>query len=98
MSMIPGIRAPQPVAEVPQASRPEPRAPSSVAASSVQATVASVLPQAVQQPAPRPTAIDPQLMTARTTVETNAAEAAEAARVAYIKASIAAGISPLPLA
>jgi hypothetical protein len=97
MTMITSVRAPLPVAEAPLAPRPEPRAQGS-AASAVPATVAPALSQAVQQVPPRPPAADPHLLAARTTVETSAAEAAEAARAAYIKASIAAGISPLPLA
>jgi hypothetical protein len=39
----------------------------------------------------------PQLLAAQTTVESAAVLAARAAREAYIKASIAAGINPLPL-
>jgi hypothetical protein len=45
----------------------------------------------------RTSASEAQLMTARQTPETSAAAAAEAARAAYIKASIAAGINPLPV-
>ena len=51
----------------------------------------------VPQMGPKPAANDPELLEARMTAETSAAVAAEAARDAYIKASIAAGINPLPL-
>lgn len=97
MSMITSIRAPLPVAEVPLSPRVDPRPQGAGSASAIPATAAPSLLQAVQQVPSRPPAADPQLMMARTTAETSAAEAAEAARTAYIKASIAAGISPLPL-
>lgn len=42
--------------------------------------------------------LDPRLLQAPCLAETSATAAAEAAREAYIRASIAAGISPLPLA
>jgi hypothetical protein len=45
----------------------------------------------------KPAGSNLQLLEARTTVRTAAFAAAEAAREAYIKASIAAGINPLPL-
>ena len=96
MSMITSIRAPVPVAEAPLAPSTEPRRAGGVP-SAAAAVAVPVLLQAVQQTPSKPFASDSQLLTARTTVETRAAEAAEAAREAYIKASIAAGINPLPL-
>ena len=97
MGMITSIRAPFPVAETPMAPAPEQRPPGlSVPGASCPVT-ATQLPHAVQQMAPKPAANDPELLEARMTAEPSAAVAAEAARDAYIKASIAAGINPLPL-
>lgn len=97
MGTITSIRAPVPVAETSLSPLPEPRR-AGIAPAGTTAVAAPVLLQAVRQTPSKPYASDPQLLTARTTAETSAAEAAEAARAAYIKASIAAGISPLPLA
>lgn len=97
MGMITSIRAPFPVAETPLTAAPEPR-PQGAGAQGATGPVASTqLPQAVQQVAPKPAANDPELLQARMSAETHAAVAAEAARDAYIRASIAAGINPLPL-
>lgn len=98
MGMITSIRAPLPVAEAPvQPASAEPRVagprPSDIAAP----VAGTQHAQAVQQSPPKPSATDRQLLEARTTTDHSAAAAAEAAREAYIKASIAAGINPLPL-
>lgn len=97
MVIITSIRAPVPVGEVFSAPVSEAR-PSGVTAAGQAAPVAApALAQAVQQLPSKPAANDPQLLEARMTAETSAAVAAEAARDAYIKASLAAGINPLPL-
>lgn len=95
--MITSVRAPIPVAEVPRPAvgvglpvqdrvqaTTSPVSRTELAAA-VQQVTASVRPKPAESLLPQ---IDP---------ETRAAEAAEAARRAYIKASIAAGVSPLPL-
>jgi hypothetical protein len=97
MAMITSIRAPLPVAETPLLSTSDPRRLGSVAHGAASAS-ATDLAQAVQHMPPRPPATDAALLAMRTTVEDSAAQAAEAARAAYIRASIAAGINPLPLA
>ena len=97
MAMITSIRAPFPVAETPFAHVSEQR---EHWASTQRATVplaATLIPHAVQQTAPKPAANDAELLQAKMSAETSAAVAAEAARDAYIRASIAAGINPLPL-
>jgi len=98
MTMITSIRAPLPVAEVAQSPTTEPQRADRTPVGTSAAVAAPDHAQAVQQAPAKPLAGDPQFLTARTSSETSAAEAAEAARAAYIKASIAAGISPLPLA
>ncbi|WP_333817186.1 hypothetical protein [Tabrizicola sp.] len=95
MVLITGIRAPVPVAEMPTFATTGSGPQASMGAEAPVATPA--LAQAVQQTRPKSAANDPQLIEARMTAETSAAAAAEAAREAYIKASIAAGINPLPL-
>lgn len=55
------------------------------------------LPDAPLQMQSKPSSGEPHLLAARDTLETSAAATAEAARAAYIQASIAAGISPLPM-
>jgi hypothetical protein len=97
MGMITSIRAPFPVAETPMTPAPEQRPPGLSAPGAAGPVAATQLPQAVQQMAPKRASNDPQLLEARMSAETSAAVAAEAARDAYIKASIAAGINPLPL-
>jgi len=57
----------------------------------------TTLPDAPQPVPAKPMAIDPEFLTARNTPDASAAATAEATRAAYIHASIAAGISPLPL-
>lgn len=95
MGMITSIRAPLPVAETPLApattSRPQ------GAADASEPVAATALDQAVRHAAPKSGANDPDLLAARMAVEDSAAAAAKAARAAYIKASIAAGINPLPV-
>lgn len=51
----------------------------------------------VQPGPPLSAASDTKLMLEQTTTETSAVAAAKTARDAYIRASIAAGITPLPL-
>lgn len=96
MGMITRIRAPLPVTETPFGP-PEPRAPGAVLVGAAGPVAKTVLRQAVQQAPAKPGTGDPRLLEARLTTDTSAAAAAEAARAAYIRASIAAGISPLPL-
>jgi hypothetical protein len=97
MAMITSIRVPAPVAEAAsQLSKPIPR-PSGADQGSIAPVAATALVGAVQQGPVMSGTGDPQLLAARTTVETSAAAAAEAAKAAYIRASIAAGINPLPL-
>ena len=95
MGMITSVRAPMPVAELPMlpvtASGPQART------DSAPPVTATMLELAVQHGTPKPAAAYPQFMVPQANVEDSATVAAEAARKAYIKASIAAGISPLPL-
>jgi hypothetical protein len=86
MTMITGIRPPLPrhAATTPAWTHPP--------------VVAQNQIPAVAGVPPRPSTGDPQVLSTRTSAETSATMAAEAAREAYIKASLAAGISPLPLA
>lgn len=95
MGMISSIRAPLPVAEAPMtpASTSRPQGPAGATAP----VAATALEQAVQQVAPKSATNDPDFMAARADVKDSAAAAVEAARQAYIKASIAAGVNPLPL-
>lgn len=97
MVIITSIRAPIPVGETPSMPATEPRPGGFSGTASSPPVAAPALVQAVQQMPSKPAANDPQLLEARMTAETNAAVAAEAARDAYIKASRAAGINPLPL-
>ena len=94
MGMITSIRAPVPVAPTPPAPPSRPQGTTGATAP----VAATALEQAVQQGAAKSAATDPQVMMAWASVESSAAAAAESARQAYIKASIAAGISPLPTA
>lgn len=96
MGTITSIRAAVPVAETSLPPLAEPHR-AGIAPTGAKAVSAPLLMQAVQRGPSKPFTSDPQFLTARTTSEISAAEAAEAAREAYIKASIAAGISPLPL-
>ena len=98
MGMINSIRASFAVTEAPASPASDAqRAQGSHPAGAAAPVAAPVLAQAVQQAPPKAATGDPQLLEARMTVDNSAAAAAEAARDAYIKASIAAGISPLPL-
>ncbi len=96
--MISSIRATLPLTEslLPPAT-PEPRASGVHPSGSAPPVSVTVHAQAVQQAPPKRMAGERQLMEARMNSEASAAALAEAARDAYIKASIAAGISPLPL-
>jgi hypothetical protein len=96
MGMITSIRAPLPVADAPKPVVAEPRPLGGLPGGAAGPVSAPMRSDAVVQVA-RASAGEAQLMTARQAPETSAAVAAEAARSAYIKASIAAGISPLPL-
>ncbi|MFN3577674.1 MAG: hypothetical protein ACK4TJ_11935 [Tabrizicola sp.] len=96
MGLITSIRAPLPVAEAPLHPSVLPRPDRSHAAHGTTAVAAPMMAGAVTQ-APAGQGADPQLLLSRAAAESSAAAAAEAARDAYIKASIAAGISPLPL-
>lgn len=95
--MITSIRAPLTAAEAVPPAAAEPRPAGGAPLGAAGPVAPSILAQAVQQVTPAQAAGAPRLMEARMTAETSAAHAAEAAREAYIKASIAAGISPLPL-
>ena len=95
MVMITSVRAPFPVAEV--SAPPATASRSQGVTASMPPVAMTVREQAVQQATLKPAAAPPQFMAAQISVEDSAAVAAEAARKAYIKASIAAGISPLPL-
>mgnify|MGYP006350049719 CR=1 FL=1 len=97
MGMITSIRAPVPVAEAPSPAAAEPRPQGTTHGGAAAPVAATQMAQAVQQTPPKPASNDAQLLEARMTAETSAAVAAEAARDAYIRASIAAGINPLPL-
>lgn len=98
MGMITSIRAPIPVGEAPPpASASDLRNPAVARPNAAQPVAETLLSDAPQQLAAKSGAAIPGLMAANPTNETSAAAAAEAARAAYIKASIAAGISPLPL-
>jgi hypothetical protein len=96
MATISSIPAPLPVAETPQ--RPVEARGAQVLQRDVAAPVARTdQSAAVQQAAAKPGAGNAALLTACATAETSALAAAEAAREAYIRASIAAGINLLPL-
>ncbi len=96
MAMITSIRAPMPVAETLSAAA-EPRRPGLVSTGASAPVAETALLQAVQQIPAKAGTADARLLDARMTLDTSAAAAAAAAREAYIRASIAAGISPLPL-
>lgn len=95
MGMITGIRAALPVAEAPAAAPAEP--PQKGAVDATAPVAAPVVERALREAGARSATSDPQLMEARMTTEVSAAAAAEAARLAYIRASIVAGLNPLPL-
>jgi hypothetical protein len=97
MGMITSIRAALPVADT-SVSAPAPRAVQGVATVAAVPVADTTMKQAVQQVPTKSASLDPRLLDAGLTAETSAAQAAEDARQAYIRASIAAGISPLPLA
>ncbi|MCU0902722.1 MAG: hypothetical protein MUE83_02470 [Tabrizicola sp.] len=95
MGMITSIRAPLPVIDAGLAA-PVPRAVPGAIPGGAATVAETALTQAVQQVPTKSAALDPHLLEARMTAETSAAQAAEDARQAYIRASIAAGLSPLP--
>lgn len=96
--MISSVRAQLPLAESPlPPGSYEPR-PGGQYPTGTAAPVSGTLQAgAVQQSPPKLDAGNRQLIEARMATENEAAAVAEAARNAYIKASIAAGMSPLPL-
>jgi hypothetical protein len=94
MAMITSIGGPVPKTQPPSMSATEPPVVARTLPGTGSAVSPSDQPQAAQQAPSKPASADPQFLTARTT---SATEAAEAARAAYIRASIAAGISPLPM-
>jgi hypothetical protein len=97
MGMISSIRPALPAAEAhPSSAHPSPR-PANGGAGAAPPVAATALVGAVQQPTMKTGPGEAQLLAARMTADTSAARAAEAAREAYIKASIAAGLNPLPL-
>lgn len=97
MGMITSVRAPLPIGELPRQrdlAVPDrtPRADRGTAA------VTGTEQPVAQHPALGVTAgSESARLSLRNTTETIAADAAEAARKAYIKASLAAGLNPLPL-
>jgi hypothetical protein len=97
MGIISSIRAPLPATEGPAQAAAELRAQGLTDVKGATPVATPMLAQAVLQMDPKPATNVPHLLEARMTAETSAAAAAEAARAAYIKASIAAGINPLPL-
>jgi hypothetical protein len=96
MGLITSIRAPLPVAETTPPA-PEPRKAALASLSAADRVADTTLVRAVQHAPTKPASGKAHLLEARMTVDTHAAAAAKAARDAYIEASIAAGISPLPL-
>jgi hypothetical protein len=96
MGIITSIRPPLPVAETQPVPQPDLRRAGTATTAATPAVTAPLLAGAVRQPPEKPLA-SAHFMTLRTNADTQAAEAAEAARAAYIRASIAAGINPLPL-
>ena len=96
MTMITSVRAPLPVSDAP-ALVPERRRSDPAVAGTTAPVARTLTERAVRQPMTKPASSGASLLEARTQPETTAVAAAEAARTAYIKASIAAGINPLPL-
>lgn len=97
MVMITSVRAPLPAAELPVTSVADARHAGKPQVGESAAVAAPQMTQAVQQVPPKLGTSDRQFLDARTDTETSATQAAEAARAAYIRASIAAGINPLPM-
>lgn len=97
MVMITSVRAPLPVAEAPVVPPADARPTARPAIGESAAVAAPQMAQAVQQVPPKSGTADRQFLDARSDTETSATQAAEAARAAYIQASIAAGINPLPV-
>lgn len=96
MVMITSIRAPLPVAEAPLHPSAQPRPDRSQVGQGTAAVAAPLMAGSVTQ-TPAGQGTDPQILLSRASDDSRAVAAAEAARDAYIKASLAAGISPLPL-
>ncbi|MDM7930913.1 hypothetical protein [Tabrizicola sp.] len=102
MGLIPAIRAQLPVGDVAHQSgaadmRGGARQPQGPAAPISQPVTAPVLLDAVPEAAAKPPGGETHFLAAQDRTEGAAAAKAEAARAAYIRASIAAGVSPLPL-
>lgn len=102
MGLIPAIRAQMPVADATQPSgaadlRSTSRQPQGPSAPVSVPVADPALLDAVPQAAAKPARSELQFLAARDGAEASAQAKAEAARAAYISASIAAGVSPLPL-
>jgi hypothetical protein len=96
IGMITSIRAPLPVTDTSLAA-PMPRAVPGTTTGETAPVTEPAMKQAIQQAPAKPASLEPRLLDPSFTAETSAARAAEDARQAYIRASVAAGISPLPL-
>lgn len=103
MGLIPAIRTQPPQGDGVQPTsgpvdlRASSRLPQGPAAPVSLPVAAPLLLDAVPQPAAKPPMTEGQFLAARDAAEVTSEAKTEAARAAYIKASIAAGISPLPL-
>jgi hypothetical protein len=97
MVMITSVRAPLPVAELPVTPVADARQAGKPPVGASAAVAPPQMAQAVQQVPSKSGTTDRQFLDARSDTETSATQAAEAARAAYIQASIAAGINPLPV-
>lgn len=94
MAMITSVRAPIPVTEVPRQPRPaEVQAHPGTKPGAGVPVSAPIRAEAVHQILEKPRPEDPPFLAA----QVSAAAAAEAAKNAYIRARIAAGLNPLPL-
>jgi hypothetical protein len=98
MGLITSIRAPLPATDT--AAQPAQTAPRADMRQPLGRTtpVSEPILRDAPQPIPaKPMAVDANLLAARDTAEAAMTATAEAARAAYIRASVAAGINPLPL-
>ena len=98
MGPITSFRAPLPAvdAATPTAAN-DPRADQRQPQGRIAPVSEPILRDAPQAVPAKPAAVDPNLLAARDTTEAAVTATAEAARAAYIRASLAAGINPLPL-
>lgn len=98
MGLITAIRAQLPAADTgPLSPLPPQRADLRQPQAGMAPVSQTLLPDAPQQLPAKSAGADPQFLAARDTLEASMTATAEAARAAYIKASIAAGVNPLPL-